>query len=51
MEYHSDRFKDNSLMFYRKGQLVGLASGQLKGRRIVESRRLNFRRRNRRLQH
>lgn len=24
MDYHSDRFKDNSLMFFKEGQLVGL---------------------------
>jgi hypothetical protein len=30
MEYHSDRFKDHSLMFYRKGQLAGLFPANLK---------------------
>lgn len=30
MEYHSDRFKDHSLLFYRKGQLAGLLPANLK---------------------
>ena len=30
MDYHADRFKDNSLMFYRKNQLVGLLPANLK---------------------
>jgi hypothetical protein len=30
MEYHSDRFKDHSLMFYRKNQLAGIFPANLK---------------------
>ncbi len=30
MEYHSDRFKDHSLIFQRKGQIVGLLPANLK---------------------
>ncbi len=30
MEYHADRFKDHSLMFYRKNQLAGLLPANLK---------------------
>ena len=30
MDYHSDRFQDNSLLFYRGGQLIGLLPASLR---------------------
>ncbi len=42
MEYHSDRFKDNSLMFYRKGQLAGLLPANIKNDTLYSHQGLTF---------
>jgi hypothetical protein len=42
MEYHSDRFKDNSLLFFRKGQLAGLFPANLKGEVLFSHEGLTF---------
>jgi len=42
MEYHADRFKDNSLMFYRKGQLAGLLPANIKGDTLYSHQGLTF---------
>jgi hypothetical protein len=42
MEYHADRFKDNSLMFHRKNQLVGLFPANLKDGELQSHGGLTF---------
>jgi hypothetical protein len=42
MEYHSDRFKDHSLMFYLKNQLVGLFPANLKADALQSHGGLTF---------
>lgn len=34
MEYHSDRFKDGSLMFFRNGVLVGIMPASIHGTQL-----------------
>ncbi len=42
MEYHSDRFKDHSLMFYRKNQLAGLFPANIKDNALQSHGGLTF---------
>ncbi len=42
MEYHADRFKDHSLMFYRKGQLAGLMPANINGDTLYSHQGLTF---------
>jgi hypothetical protein len=42
MDYHSDRFKDHSLMFYQGDQLVGLLPANLKGDLLFSHEGLTF---------
>jgi hypothetical protein len=42
MEYHSDRFKDYSLMFYRKGKLIGLLPANIKNHSLISHEGLTF---------
>ena len=42
MEYHSDRFKDYSLLFYRDGQLVGLLPANIRNDTLFSHEGLTF---------
>lgn len=42
MEYHADRFKDHSLMFYRKNRLIGLLPANLKDGELQSHGGLTF---------
>ena len=42
MEYHSDRFKDHSLIFFRNGLIVGLLPGNIKGTSLYTHEGLTF---------
>jgi len=42
MDYHSDRFADHSLMFYKKGSLIGLLPGSVEGDTLVSHGGLTF---------
>ncbi len=42
MEYHADRFKDNSLLFFRKGQLAGLLPANIKNDTLCSHEGLTF---------
>lgn len=42
MEYHSDRFKDFSLMFYNKGRLVSLLPANVSGNTLFSHAGLTF---------
>jgi hypothetical protein len=42
MEYHSDRFKDHSLMFFKNGQLIGLLPANIKDSALQSHGGLTF---------
>jgi len=42
MEYHSDRFRDNSLLFFRDGKLVGLMPANVKDNSLYSHGGLTF---------
>jgi len=42
MEYHSDRFRDHSLLFFKKGKLVGLLPANIEGGTLFSHAGLTF---------
>lgn len=42
MEYHSDRFQDNSLMFYEDEELLALLPGSISGNELISHGGLTF---------
>jgi len=42
MEYHSDRFRDHSLLFFKNGKLIGLLPANIKGDTLQSHEGLTF---------